>query len=276
MACEITSQHVVAARGTQGSIAMTSVRRLPTGTVAPGLLGTNVVQPDVLRRSVSEALSAVGGGSRNVTLVLPDASVRVLLLDFDTLPADENEARAIIRFRLKKTLPFDVEHCAVSFDRISANGNVRALVALSPAAVVAEYEQVVRDAGYEPGVVLPSVLAALGNLSADRPALLVKIDLETTSMVLADQNGIRLLRTIEHPGGPASDELLKGVHSSLIFYEDNFGQQVNHVYLAGGNVAVDLVPALSQEFQVRVSELVPGSPGSDTALLAGVEGALAS
>jgi type IV pilus assembly protein PilM len=274
VACEISSQHIAAARGAQGSLAMTSVRRLPSGAVHPNLATANITQPEVLRRSLSESLSAVGGGGRHVTLVLPDAAVRVLLLDFETLPNDRNEAEAIIRFRLKKTLPFDVDHCALSFDPLQSNGNVRALVAVSP--VVAEYEQVIRDAGYEPGVVVPSVLANLGNLTADRPALMVKIDPETTSMVLADANGIRLLRTIEHPSGAfVNEELLKGVHSSLIYYEDNFGHQVTQVYLAGANVDPTLKATLAHEFQIRVDDLIPGSAGSDTALLTGVEGALA-
>jgi type IV pilus assembly protein PilM len=231
-----------------------------------------------VRRSIAEALTTVGGAGRNrhVTLVLPDAAVRVLLLDFDTLPNNIDEAKAIIRFRLKKTLPFDVEHSAISFDRIQSNGMVRAIVAVSPSQVVAEYEHVVRDAGYEPGIVIPSVLATLGVVDPDRATLVVKIDAETTSMVLADSTGLRLIRTLEQPGGSFSqEELLRGVHASLIYYEDTFGQQIANVYLAGSACDPSLATALGQEFQVRVSELSSGTAGGESrALLAGVEGAL--
>ena len=274
LACEISSQHVTAARAGAGVLASHAVRRLPAGLISPTLSGTNVSDADAVRRAVSEALASVGGAGkgRNVIVVLPDAAVRVLLLDFDTLPTDTAEATAIIRFRLKKTLPFDVEHSAISFDRIQSNGNVRTIVALSPAQVVGEYEQAVRDAGYEPGVIMPSVLATLGLFNPDRPSLLVKIDQETTSMVLADSSGIRLIRTIEHPTGSyASDELLRGVHASLIYYEDNFGQQVNNVTLSGTNVDASIPTAVGSEFQVRVSDL---SASGDAAMLAGVEGAL--
>ena len=257
---------------------MHSVRRLSPGSLTPSLSAANVADADSVRRSVSEALTTVGGAGRNrhVSLVLPDAAVRVLLLDFDTLPNSQDEARAIIRFRLKKTLPFDVEHAAISFDRIQSDGSVRAIVALSPSQIVSEYEQVLRDAGYDPGIVLPSVLATLGIVEPDRPTLVVKIDKETTSMVLADSTGLRLIRTSEHPGGSYSqDELLRGVHASLIYYEDTFGQQVANVYLAGNNFDPGLAHALGQEFQVRVSELTSGTLGGDSrALLAGVEGAL--
>jgi type IV pilus assembly protein PilM len=50
-------------------------------------------------------LEAVCLRSREVTLIVPDAAVRVLLLEFDELPAKPAEALPIVRFRLKKLLP---------------------------------------------------------------------------------------------------------------------------------------------------------------------------
>ena len=68
---------------------------------------------------------AVAGRSRDITLVIPDASTRILLLDFDTLPEKPQDADAVVRFRLKKSLPFDVDQSSVSFDR-QASGRRRA------------------------------------------------------------------------------------------------------------------------------------------------------
>lgn len=266
---------MAAGRAAQRSLAAHSIRRLPAGTVTPSLSVTNILEPEALRHAVSESLSAVGGSGRkrDVIAVLPDAAVRVLLLDFDTLPNDPDETAAIIRFRLKKSLPFDVEHCALSFDKVQSNGQVRTVVALSPANVVAEYEQLFHDAGYEASVVLPSVLATLGNLDPDRPAMLVKIDAETTSIVLADRAGLRLLRTLEHPAGhSANAELMTAVHASLIFYEDSFGQPVSRVLIAGTQADAAIAATIGQENEVQVAELTPGHP--DGRLLAAVEGAL--
>ena len=52
-------------------------------------------------------------------------------------------------------------------------GLVRVIVAVSPAAVLAEYESAVREASYEPGVVLPSTMAALAAVSSEEPALVI-------------------------------------------------------------------------------------------------------
>ena len=54
-----------------------------------------------------------------VTLVLPDTAVRVFVLDFDSLPASPAEAIPVLRFRLRKMVPFDVEHAGVSYQVLS-------------------------------------------------------------------------------------------------------------------------------------------------------------
>jgi type IV pilus assembly protein PilM len=251
------------------------VRSLPAGAVTPTLSGTNIHQPELLRKSLAETLSAVGGTRRtcDVVAVLPDAAIRVLLLDFETLPDNDEEAAAIIRFRLKKSLPFDVEHSSLSFDRVRINGTLRAIVALSPAPVIAEYEQAFRDAGYEPGVVIPSVIGSLGLVDVDRPAMLVKVDRETTSIALADSSGLSLMRTLEHPSGMASpSELLNAVHASLIFYEDSMGQPVSRVLLTGAAADANTLAALRSELSVTIGELATTS--GEGRVLAAVEGAL--
>lgn len=277
LACEIGSQFVAGGRLSHGALATHSVRRLPAGAVTPSLTGTNIVDAEAVRRALAEVLSAVGGGGkRDVITVLPDAAVRVLLLDFDTLPTDRDEATAIIRFRLKKSLPFDVEHAAVSYDRMPSTTGVKTVVALSPANVVAEYEQVVRDAGYEPGVVMPSILGALGIVNDDRAAMLVKVDFETTSIALTDASGLRLLRTIEHPSGiSAGDELSNAVHASLLFYEDSTGSRISRVFVTGSNADASVASRLAAEHEVVVEALSTGASGADGPIIAAVEGALA-
>src|SRR5438128_1586926 len=110
LACEIGADCVIAARGAQksASVEMYTSRKLATGAVAPGLSSPNVVQAEALRQAIRGALGVVAGKSKDVIAILPDAAVRVLLLEFDTLPDKPEDAAAIIRFRVKKSLPFDV------------------------------------------------------------------------------------------------------------------------------------------------------------------------
>ena len=93
--------------------------------------------------------------------------MRVFVLDFDSLPAKAAEAVSVVRFRLRKMVPFDVEHAGVSYQVLSQNETeCKVLAAVMPGPILAEYEAAVRAAGYEPGAVLPSSLAALEALDS--------------------------------------------------------------------------------------------------------------
>ena len=68
----------------------------------------------------------------------------------------------MVRFRLRKMVPFDVENAGIGYQVLAQNENeCKVLAAILPGPILAEYEAAVRDAGYEPGAVLPSSLAAL-------------------------------------------------------------------------------------------------------------------
>ena len=124
IACEIAADRVVAARAAerQSLVEAFSMRSLPSGALAPSLSAGNVMDRDAVRAAVGNALATVGGGTRDVVAILPDAAVRVNLLEFDKLPDRHEDIAALIRFRLRKALPFDTEHAALSFDVRSSNG----------------------------------------------------------------------------------------------------------------------------------------------------------
>ena len=98
-----------------------------------------------------------------------------VVLDFDQLPSKPVEALPVVRFRLKKLLPFDAEEAVVSYQVMSsAKDPVHVLAVAMPKDVLDEYEGVVTAAGYLPGAVLPSTLAALAGLDeAEAPVLVV-------------------------------------------------------------------------------------------------------
>ena len=128
----------------------------------------------VVVAAVRKALEAVALRTREVTVVVPDAAVRVLLLDFDALPGKMEEALPVVRFRLKKLLPFDADDAAVSYQVMSTSKSMVRVVAVAmPREVLEEYEAVVREAGFEPGAVLPSTLAALAGLTEEEAPVLV-------------------------------------------------------------------------------------------------------
>ena len=181
LAVELRAEGVVAARAEDAAALLTAVAEspLPGTALAIGLKAGNLIDRDRLVTALREALDAVAGragGDRNrsVTIIVPDATARVLLLEFDALPAKPAEALAVVRFRLKKLLPFDSDHAALSYQVMSSEKNVvRVLAVAMPSEVLEEYEQAVIAAGYVPGAVLPSTLAALASLDEQQSAALI-------------------------------------------------------------------------------------------------------
>src|SRR5207237_1146934 len=56
-----------------------------------------------------------GNRRRPATVILPDYATRVSLLDFDSFPSSPEEQLPLVRFRVKKTIPFDIDSAAVSY-----------------------------------------------------------------------------------------------------------------------------------------------------------------
>ena len=286
IACEIAASQVLAGRADEsGSVVeYYTARGLAPGVVAPGLAPVNVLAAGALREAIAGALSAAGGRARDVIAVLPDAAVRVVLLDFEALPERAAEAAAIVRFRLKKSVPFDVEHAALSYQAHRANGTIKVVAAVANAAVVAEYEAAFREAGYNPGVVVPSTLAALGLVEAAAPTMVVKVEPASITVAIVHRDELVLFRTLEKSAGAdiAGAQLAEDVYPSAVFFQDTYGAGIERVLLAGVAPLEQVGPALEAQTGARVEELVSarrvGSSLSGDAiprsLLAGVAGAL--
>jgi len=284
IACEVSAERVVAARAGEGARSLEAVhaQNLPAGAVAPGLQHANIAAREALSAALRDSLAAISGRSHDITLVIPDASTRILLLDFDALPDKPEDADSVVRFRLKKSLPFDVDASAVSFDRRAADQGVRVVAAVTPKAVLEEYETVVRDAGYNPGAVLPSMIAALGVVDGSQPTMVIKVETGTTAFAIVDQNQLLLYRALENGGTSVTGEsLVDDVNTSLVYFEDRYGISVQRLLVTGVQSAEALHATFSAA-EILVEELVSSSiagAGAGTvarSALAGVAGALVS
>ncbi len=279
LACEITPSRVIAARGSNRNVDSASARTLSAGAVVPALTGENIVRPEELRSVIEDVLATVGGHGRDITVVVPDSVVRVILLDFDALPDKPQEADGVIRFRLKKSLPFDVDKALLSYDVRRTSAGIKVVAAVAQPSVVEQYEAPFRAAGFQPGVVLPSSLAALGGVDADRPTLVLKVDAQTTTVTIVDQGQLLLFRTLEGGAKAVTGErIAEDVYPSLVFLQDNYGLSVEKVLIAGVPSAAEIAPVLEQQTGAKVKDLVDSSiaPGSGVPRgeLAGVVGAL--
>jgi type IV pilus assembly protein PilM len=285
LACEICSDRVIAARSNEGGqfVEVHTSRALPPGIVTPSLTEKNIGDPGVLSAVLADALGALSGKFRDVIAVLPDTAVRVVLLDFDSLPQEKEEAVGVIRFRLRKSLPFDVEKASIAYHTYRGLEGIRVIAAVALASVIEEYESAFVQAGYAPGIVMPSTLAALGVVDAGRPTLVIKTSESMTTLAIVDAQTLRLFRSLDHAisGAMEPGRLVEDIHPSMIFFQDNFGSEVERVLVGGTASAVEIAPVLQSSLTVPVEELLPSrfvssglSGGSSPASLAAVAGAL--
>jgi len=290
LACEITLAGVVAARQENDldAAAITSFAPLLPGSVKPSLNAANFPHPERVVAALKQALDQVVERDRKLTLVIPDGAVRVLLLDFDSLPDKASEVLPILRFRLRKLLPFEVDDAAVSYQVMTKTGDqVRVMLAVTPHHVLAEYEKVVRDAGYEPGAVLPSTLCALAAIPDDTDALVINQNSACITTAITRQNEVLLLRTLELPEHAGNDlpDIQQAVSVAIAYFEDSLNVPLESLFYVGPGGASAFDVLLNQQESgvpvVRVRDLVaPPETGAVSpvpiGILAGVTGALAN
>jgi type IV pilus assembly protein PilM len=288
LACEIAADRVLAGRisdNGSGLLEACAARELAPGSVIPDLVESNLRQRTAVRDGIEDALGSVAGRSHDVIAVVPDAAVRVMLVEFDTLPSDHEEALGVVRFRLKKSLPFDVEKAKVSYHAQKINDEVRVVAAVALGSVIEDYEAAFREAGFNPGIVLPSTLAAIGAADSKKPTLVIKVDAHTTSIAILNEDQLQLFRTLENARGVTitGEQLAEEVYPSVVFFQDTYHLNIEQIYVAGLPESGGAAPALKAQTGAAVQELVSSAQLGTTEggpvprwRMAGVVGALIS
>jgi type IV pilus assembly protein PilM len=255
---------------------------LPAGALAPGIAEANIHNADAVAGAIRSALGQVSPRTRSVTLVLPDPCVRVFMLDFDSLPAKSDEALSVLRFRMRKMLPFDVELAGLSYQVLSQDKDeCKVLVAVTPGPVLAEYETAVRAAGYEPGAALPASLAALETMDSMEAVLAANLSASTLTTLIVNGQDLLLYRALDLPVDPEQrrGEIRRGIAVAAAYYEDKLGLRASRLHYAG-NAEGSAFAEWVGDSELTVVDLVPPpETGAVTTLghasIAGVAGALA-
>jgi type IV pilus assembly protein PilM len=255
---------------------------LPAGAIVPGIDETNLRASEAITAAIRSALGEVSPRARAVTLILPDTLVRVFVLDFDSLPAKPAEAVPVVRFRLRKMVPFDVEHAGVSYQVLAEDkSECKVLAAVMPGPILAEYEAAVRAAGYEPGAVLPSSLAALEAVGTMEAVLAANLSALTITTAITSGQDLLLYRTLDLPEDPGqrAAEIRRSIAVAAAYYEDKLGARPRQLHYTGIQKAGAFANAIGDP-ELTVVEWTPHpESGATTALpqtsYAGVVGALA-
>lgn len=224
VAIQVTARGVFATRCPSGGAAPAQAfQPLLPGALVPGLNEPNIRSFDAVTTALKTALEEVSSDCPSVTLLLPDLTTRVFLLDFDSFPENVVQAEAVLRLRLRKIAPFPLEKAEISFQTLlREETRHRLLVVIIPSLVLHDYEAAVCAAGFQPGAVLPSTLAMLERVSTLDSFLFASLDDSSLTTVIAHHNDVVLFRTHELSSDPEprSFEVQHDLSVAAAFYED--------------------------------------------------------
>jgi type IV pilus assembly protein PilM len=205
----------------------TDFHPLAPGAISVSPLRDNILMPDELANAV-RAIAPANGKRKDMALILPDYCTRVSVLDFDSFPTDAHEQLSLVRFRLKKSVPFDVESAAVGyFAQPAVNGKLDVVVAVAPLEIVARYEAPFRAAGMNPGFVTPSSLAMLQLVEYKQVTVIAKLCGRILTLMVLKDGVLKLIRCLE------TIDIAADLYPTFAYAEDQLGAKAELLLLCG-------------------------------------------
>ena len=271
MAFEISEAGIAAAR--IGSRTEMEWKPLKSGTLAISPLKENVLDPDEFAMAVrSLGATEAARKRKDVALILPDFSARIAVVDFDEFPSDLKEQASLVRFRVKRSVPFDVDSAAMSYwAQPGVKGQVDVVVVMTPLEIVSRYEAPFRAAGMNPGLVTTSSMAALELAPETGVNVVAKITGHVLTVLVRDKARLKLVRCLELQSSQLED-IAAVLLPTFVYVEDNLGGRAERLFLCGfGAQTAEAQQRFSDELGVEVEPLQSplGAPGETNAGLLG-------
>ena len=210
----------------------------------------NLTKPQLYRDALKRSFGTDGKGT-GTALVIPDYAVRMAILDFEEFPASEADRTALLRFRLRKSVPFHIDEAQLSYSvQLEEPKRIEVLAVAVAHPILHEYEQLFTDVGYRVGLVAPSSIAALPLCrdSGKGLTLLAKAAGTILTVFLLQQGRVRLVRCLDLAAAAEEGEesteresVLPILQQTLAYAEDQIGEPVGQLLLCGFGSETDVV-----------------------------------
>jgi len=262
LAIEVSPERVAVARWSRtGSLDGFAVEILPAGAIVPSAVETNIVNIAAVRSAVASAIDRLRGRDEDVAMILPDPVIRVFVQHFEEFPRSPQEAVPMLRWKLKKSVPFEADETLISYMRQSPREDgVDVVTALARLRIIREYESLAEGVGLRPGVVLSSSLAAVSLLDEEKPTLLARVSGSALTTVIVRDGVLCGYRCTELPARGLDltpQMLLEEIFPVAAYYQDTWQEGIRSVRVAGmGSRLHEFVPPLEGEFHCQVTSLL--------------------
>ena len=234
-ACELTPKHVIITglSHTRNAIRTRTAFALPADAVASSYSESNIRDTDLVRSTIRRLLSEGGFTGSEIALVVPDDVVRIAFLSVENRSKSSEEQETFIRWKLKKTIPFDVDSAQIAYRNLGSqqrSSAVDILVALSPRSIVEEYENLFDSLDIHAGMVIPSTLAALDLLNSPAgDSLVLKVAPDCVTTTVFKDGRIQFYRRIAD-----ASSLYDAAYPTVMYYQDKLGGTgLQHLFVCG-------------------------------------------
>lgn len=263
LAIEIAPERVSMIRlSRKGSVEGFAVEPLPPGAVVPSAIETNIADTPAVHAALQKICKKVNAvEEEDAALLLPDPVIRVFVQHFEEFPRTRQQALPLLRWKLKKSLPFDADEMLLSYVRQAPRRDgVNVVSCVSRFSIVGEYENLIRTVKLRPGVVLSSSIAAMALLAGDQPVLMARIAGSALTTAIVRGNTLCGYRCTELPASASKltpRALLDEVFPIAAYYQDTWQESIQAVQLAGlGKRLSEFVPLMEEEFHCPVQSLL--------------------
>ena len=238
LAVEVAPDRVAAARWSRaGALDGYAVELLPVGALVPSAVETNIVNSAAVKAAVANVCERLSAGDEDVAMILPDTVIRVFVQHFEEFPRSAAEAEPMLRWKLKKSVPFEADETLISYMRQAPReAGLDVVTALGRLRIIREYESLVEGLGLYPGVVLSSSLAAISLLEDEKPTLLARVSGTTLTTAIVRRGVLCGYRCTELPAQGANltpQMLFEEIFPVAAYYQDTWQETIRSVRVAG-------------------------------------------
>jgi len=237
--------------GARPAIAWASQVEIPAGILLNSFTEPNITDFPSFVGLVERLVQQAGRRVSGINVALPDHVSRISILEFDSLQGKKEEVEQMLRWRLKKLLPFDVDQAAMRYQYLGKfksndKDQHRFLVSIIKSDILSQYELAFKGAGLKPIAIELSTFC-VWNLYEDYItkdsvgmkcfALMMLAGGKLTVMVF--ERGVPHFFRLKDMGGFNGEEngmavtrILRELNASLTFYKENYGDSpVEQVYM---------------------------------------------
>jgi Tfp pilus assembly PilM family ATPase len=243
-------------------------KKLGIQTLPEGLVKVSLTEPNIIRENeFTEALSALAdkaGFARKLTLsvTLPEGSAHSQVVTLDQKPASRAELEQMLDWKISRTTSLKTTDMRTSFQPLSAdNGQPRYLVSAVHHQVLAQYERLLAQLGWQAGAIVPQHLGEAqwllrNELESNEDQALVSVNERGFVVVMVRGQEPLLVREVICEPGEREDEFFR----LLIFYRDrlNPSQPLKRILLIGEpNEQIVFSQALTSALEQSPQKLAP-------------------